>query len=133
MSDPTRRARLSPRILSCAALAVALTYACGGGDSPTQPQKPAVDRTPIKVVAGSGQTDTIGAKLPQALVVEIRDTSGKLFSGATVRFTSLGGPALLQVSPIGAQAFAVFASDVADAQGRAKTLLQLGTSASAVK
>jgi len=134
MTAQPRRVPVSLRTLCCSLLVAAMTYACGGGsDSPTQPEKPAVDRTPIKVVAGAGQSDTIGTTLSQALVVEVRDTSGTLLPGATVRFTSIDGTGYLLVSPIDAQAFGNFVSNVSDAQGRAKTLLKLGSAATAAK
>ncbi|HEX7980791.1 MAG TPA: hypothetical protein VF461_19455 [Gemmatimonadaceae bacterium] len=123
--------RVSLRVVCCTLLVAALTYACGGGnDTPT---KPTVDRTPIKVVAGGGQTDTIGAVLLQALVVEVRDTSGKFFAGSTVRFTPVGGISNLLVSPVSEQNFAAFASDVADTQGRAKALVKMGNVAGTMK
>jgi hypothetical protein len=126
----TGRSGVPLRLVCCTLLSAALTYACGGGsDALTHP----TPTPPIRVIAGAGQTDTIGTVLPKALVVEIHDANGKILPGATVRFTSVDGPGLLRVSPIDAQAFAGFASDVADAQGRAKTLVKLGIGAGTVK
>jgi Tol biopolymer transport system component len=138
MKGQLGRSRVSLRFACCTLLAASLTYACGGGgsDTPTQPKPPAVDRTPIRIITGGGQTDTVGAVLLQALVVEIHDTTGKILPGATARFTPVGagnGPASLLLSPVSEQSFGVFASDVADAQGRAKTLVKLGPIAGTAK
>ena len=111
-------------------LAAAVTYACGGGgsDAPTQPAVP-LDRTPIRVIGGAGQTDTVGVVLPQPLVVEIHDTTGKALVGATVNFTSIDGPDSLLVSPVNPQNFWSVATDVTDAQGRIKALVKTGVAA----
>ena len=127
MTAQTGRSRVSLRIACCTLLVAALSYGCGGGsDAPTQPP-PLVDKTPIRVVAGGEQSDTVDAILQQALVVEIRDSTGQLAVGRTVRFTSFiaSGEPGVKVSALDQQDFGTFASDVADAQGRAKTLVQM--------
>jgi len=88
---------------------------------------PPVDKTPIRVIAGGQQADTVDAILQQALVVEIRDSTGQLAVGRTVRFTSFiaSGEPGVKVSALDQQNFGTFASDVADAQGRAKILVQM--------
>src|SRR5215218_8723469 len=89
--------------LRCALLGLGLA-ACGGGEASTEPV-PVVDRTPLKVVAGGGQSDTVVTTLKQALIVEVRDTSGKFSQGRTVRFTQVvrtsgGSAAVVNVSPL---------------------------------
>jgi hypothetical protein len=126
---PTHSAARTPdaaRLLSCALLA-AFAVSCGGSDAPTEPK--VVDRTPIRVVAGEGQSDTVLTTLAQALIVEVRDTSGALSAGRTVRFTAVALPsssAFVRVSPLDQQTFGAFASNETDAQGRAKTLVRMG-------
>jgi hypothetical protein len=134
MVDRIGRLRVSRVIASCVVLLAALTYACSGGgsDTPTQPAPP-VDRTPIRIIAGDGQTDTVGAVLAQELVAEIHDTAGKVFAGSTVRFTSIAAPNDLFVSPANVRAFSTVVNVVADAQGRAKALVALGATVGTVK
>jgi hypothetical protein len=125
-SASPRRARIAFRH---ALLGLGLA-ACGGSDASTGPI-PVVDRTPLRVVSGGGQSDTVLTTFAQALIVEVRDTSGKLSPGRTVRFTSIvpatGGSATVSVSALDAQQFGSFASAVTDAQGRAAMLVRLGT------
>jgi Tol biopolymer transport system component len=127
--DPSA-VRTSHVALVCVLFA-SFAVSCGGSGAPTEPT-PVVDRTPIRVVAGAGQTDTVLATLPQALIVEVRDTTGKLSPGRTVRFTAITLPAgttgaVVRLSPLDQQAFGPFSSNDTDAQGRAKTLVQMGT------
>ena len=126
MSFVTASRRLA---LHGAALGFGLA-ACGGGESPTEPAQPA-DRTPIRVVAGGGQSDSVLTTFAQALIVEVRDTSGRLSPGRSVRFTSIapaaGGSAAVRMSALDLQQFGAFASAVTDAQGRAAMLVRLGT------
>jgi hypothetical protein len=136
MNDQIGRARVSLRVSWFTLLVATVAYACGGGgsDAPTQPQS---GGRGIRVVAGGGQSDTIFAVLPQALVVEIRDSTGALATGHTVRFSPLihfggSGPGVL-VSPLEQRNFDTFASDVTDAQGRAKILVQMWYAAGAAQ
>src|SRR6185437_12820707 len=98
---------------------------------------------------GADITDTIDAQPLQALVVEVRDTSGKLVSGATVRFVAepsadttppnnvavsmcpLSQPACARTPPTGliqppAPVGLSVISDTTDAQGRASVAVKLG-------
>lgn len=129
MNDLNGRSRVPLRAVCYSLLIAALTYGCGGDSSTT----PSNSNGAVRVIAGAGQTDTIGTVLPQALVVEIHGAAGKVLPGAIVRFTPIDAPGLLLVSPINAQAFSAFSSDVADSQGRARTLVKLGTVAGTVK
>jgi hypothetical protein len=132
MNDQIARARVSLRLYLCALLAGTVAYACG--DTPTQ--RGSGDRG-IRVVAGGGQSDTVFAVLRQALVVEVRDSTGALATAHTVRFSALGRldgstPAVI-VSSADQQNFMTFASAVTDAQGRATTLVQLWAVAGAAQ
>ena len=126
MNEQTGRRRASLRILGLSMIAAALTYACGGERGYNLLPPP----TPIPTtVMGGGQTDTVGVILPQPLVLELRDSTGKVVAGATVNFTSIDGPDSLLVSPVSPQNFSGVASDVTDAQGRVKVLVKTGTRA----
>src|SRR3982751_2287473 len=74
----------------------------------------------------------INAALAQAVVVEVRNGSSRVAAGVTVRFKGIVAQPLnlpsVFVSPISQQGFSDSASDVTDAQGRAKTLVHLGIS-----
>ena len=142
MSYRLGRLRLARLAASSAMLFTASTYACGGGgnDLPTkpgdlpntpepqapEPLPPVADLSALRVISGAGQTDTILAVLPQALVVEIRDSASALTAGRTVRFTAVSSVA---VSPLGAQSFTGLATDVSDGQGQAQALVRLGLAA----
>ena len=124
MNDQTGRQRVSLRILACSLLAAALTYACADGSDFAAP----AGVRGIRVVAGGGQTDTAHAILSQALVVEVRDSAGRIARGRTVQFKRIVGvpaPAAVLVSPVGIDYWVMDTSDVTDAQGRAKMRVQL--------
>ena len=109
-------------------LVAALASACGRGDDGLT--GPGRDDGPIRVVAGGGQPDTVGAVLPQALVVEVRDSTSRISAGSTVRFTRIlaqtGNQPYVSVRPPTLGTFGALASDVTDAQGRASTLVRHG-------
>jgi hypothetical protein len=143
MNNRIGHSRVARRGASCTLLFAALTYACSGGGSntatqplPTPPASPApqtplpVNLSAVRVLAGAGQTDTILTVLPQALLVEIHDSTGALAAGRTVRFTPVFN---VRVSPLGQQSFGDLATSVTDAQGLAKSLVKLGLTAGAAR
>lgn len=88
----------------------------------------------LAFVAGFSATDTVETRLPQALIVEVRDEGGRPRAGVVVRFTSL---AVASQHPL-FNAFVnrlddpsdygrTFAVDTTDGRGRASALVQLGT------
>jgi WD40 repeat protein len=115
----TARSLLALRTACCTLLVAALTYAC---DSSTEPGSRGV-----RVVSGGSQTDTVFAVLAQPLVVEIRDSTGRLASGVTVRFQSLlnsNGNSVL-VWKADQQKWDIFTTAVVDAKGRASTRMKV--------
>jgi Tol biopolymer transport system component len=105
--------------------------ACGDGKNPTAPGTPG-----IRMVAGDRTTDTISAEPVQALVVEVRDESGSLASGAVVRFESvltnpqqMYGGYSAYVSRLDQSQFGMIAVDTTDARGRASARFKLGITA----
>jgi len=101
-------------------------FGCGG-DSTAPPHQ-----SGLQIDAGANVTDTIGAVLSQALVVEVRKPSGALASGAVTRFTALSNDSLpyasaIAVANLNSQYFSNFASDSTDAQGRTAILVELGS------
>lgn len=111
------------------AAAVAL-LACGS-DQATAPPVPGVPS--LRIVAGANVSDTVDARLPQALAVEVRDSLGRPLRDAVVRFEALREPQAqglsIAVASLRSQFFGVFLADSTDAQGRAYALVALGTAA----
>ena len=98
----------------------------------TEPRVPGVT-----VVTGSGVTDTIESRLPQALTVEVRGAGGRPQAGMVVRFASLrfddhpSSPYNAFVNRLD-EPFdfgRTFIVDTTDSRGRASALVQLGTRA----
>lgn len=104
--------------------------ACGR-EGPTSP----VNVAPaLAIVAGGATTDTVQARPVQALVIEVRDTTGGGARGKTVRFEALPPDdpkrkteTAIAVSSLTSNAYSAFASDLTDSVGRAKTLVGFGT------
>ena len=129
MNDRIERIRAFRRITCGSVVVAALAYGCR---SETSTQPPATGgRGSITVIAGAGQTDTVLTILPQPLVVQVRDSTGKIATGHTVRFLAvidtLGNPGV-RLTVIGQQNFTSAAFDVADAQGFARAVVQMGVS-----
>jgi Big-like domain-containing protein/WD40 repeat protein len=101
---------------------------CGSsGESGTEPSD-----SGMRILAGANVTDTIFAKLPQALTVEVRP-NGRAIAGLVVRFQALSSEDpqrqfdwTVLVAPLTSNQYATFAVDSTDARGRAKVLVQLG-------
>ncbi|HET7234629.1 MAG TPA: hypothetical protein VFJ16_31745 [Longimicrobium sp.] len=114
-----------------AALLFSTLAACGGGDGPTQPPGP----TGVAVVAGGNMADSVAAQPLQPLLVEVRDTKGKLAAGVQVRFEST--LALLNGTNVPLATFAAAAAGpyesvlamVTDAAGHATAFTRLGNAA----
>ncbi|MEW5918365.1 MAG: hypothetical protein AB1762_18325, partial [Gemmatimonadota bacterium] len=102
--------------------------ACGGGEESTAPPP----RAGIQIVAGANVTDSVDAILPQRLVIEVRDSAGRLVpAGTAVVFT--GVPNGGGVGSVGAlvfnrliSSFFPAATDSTDQAGRVQTMVRLG-------
>jgi hypothetical protein len=108
-------------------LTVALVCACAGDVSGPG----ALTGSPgIRLVAGGGQSDTVDVVLAQALIVEVRDTLGRLAPNQVVRFeTRPDTQASVGLAPITGQTFSSFVAETTSALGQAGVLIQLGTKA----
>jgi len=118
-----------PRHLALAACIALFVVGCGGGgEGSTGPAS-----TGLHVVAGASISDTVLARPVQALVVEVRPSSGSA-EGLIVRFQSLPNadstrqyaPAIA-VSSLASSVFSLLVSDTTNSAGRASVLVQLGT------
>jgi len=141
----------SQRLVTSVCLALLVAACGGGGDGPTVPGHTTTNRNApgVHAILGADITDTIDAQPLQALVVEVRDTSGKLVSGATVRFVAepsadttppnnvavsmcpLSQPACARTPPTGliqppAPVGLSVISNTTDGQGRASVAVKLG-------
>jgi hypothetical protein len=109
--------------------ALLVSVACSGGG--TEPSR----LTPgLHFVSGNGVSDTIGAVLTQALVVEVRDQNGQVVSGVVVRFESISatpgyGAWETLVGGLDQPTRGIFTSDTTDSRGQAMAIVQLGNRA----
>lgn len=99
---------------------------CGGSTEPPPPSARG-----IQFVSGAAVTDSIGAILAQPLLVEVRDTSGRLAPvGTLVQFAGVQPGHLIvfeaHVRVPGAQEFEPVATGTTDANGRASVQVRLG-------
>ncbi len=108
-SRPIRRALLA---LLCAATLVR----CGGGDDLTLPSEGLP--TAIAVLAGDGQSGTVGQPLPDTLIARVTDAKDRPVQGARVVFQAIAGGAGADLIPDTA---------VTDADGQARSVWLLGT------
>jgi len=137
MADLTGRSHAAARLAGGMMFVAALAYACGGSGSdsathptqpteptqPAQPSPPAVNLAALRIVSGTGQTDTIWAILPQPLAVEVHDSTGALVAGRRVRFEGIN---LVNFAPVGQQNFVNPLDVLTDAQGIARVGVRLG-------
>jgi Tol biopolymer transport system component len=113
-------------------LAAVLLAACSSSTEPTL-------RAPsLQIVAGTNVTDTILSILPQALVVEVHDSTGGIVTpGTVVRFEQVidpGNPYYFGgVAQLTSTYFSNFVSATTGQDGRAAVLVQFGTRAGAVR
>lgn len=93
--------------------------ACGASDS-TGP----ATRRGITAIDGAGVTDTVVSVLRQALIVEVRDSTGTLAPPGTIaRFTATNA----SISALDANTFSSFVARGVDSAGRTAVLIRLGT------
>lgn len=78
-----RRARRPRLVVAASLVTLAIIAACKDGTGPA--------RGPggMRIVAGAATTDTIGGRPVQALVVEVRDSIGRVLRGADVHFRAV--------------------------------------------
>ena len=113
-----------------------LAAACRGGDGATGP----LGNSGVRIVGGINLTDTITARPPQGLVVEVRDDNGVPLANTVVRFEAVRStvpgrtfePTIL-VAPQTSQLFNTFAAVPTNERGRAVVVLQFGTVAGPAK
>lgn len=105
------------RPLLAAVLAVLLVSCKGDGPTQGGGNKPG-PAAQVSVASGSGQTATVGTKLPSPLVVRVTDAGGRAVSGATVAWAVSAGGGSLSAG-----------SATTDAAGEARTEWTLGTAA----
>lgn len=108
---------LSRRLLAPASLlTLALTSACGADLTLPSDAVPAA----LVVISGDEQSGSVGAQLPQPLVVEVRDAAGRPVPGVGIGFRFARSAAGAHLSP---------GSVTSSARGRASTRVVLPASA----
>jgi Tol biopolymer transport system component len=126
---PARQAAALRRLALAWVVASGLAACSEGGTPPEPPGTPG-----LRVVSGGGASDTIGATLTQALVVELRDASGYIRAGAEVVFrvvpsAGIPTPDDPRVAKLSSSQFTGIVAETSDAQGRSAVLVQFGRSA----
>jgi protocatechuate 3,4-dioxygenase beta subunit len=99
-----------------ACIALFLTLAACDERSPSAP--PGAVPSALAVRGGDGQEGTVGAALPEELVVEVVDAAGRALPGFAVQFSVVAGGGQVTASGV-----------TSDAQGRVRTHWTLGTAA----
>jgi len=104
-------------------LAVVTATSCANETGPADVGPPG-----LRLVAGAGVEDTITAVLPQALVVEVRDESGRALPHVEMRVAaaSPGGIPNVAVASVTSLFFQWLLVDTTDARGRVVLLVRLG-------
>lgn len=127
------RFRLRTRALTLVAMPT-VCIACGGDSSTAPPPVPATQG--LRIVAGSGLTDTIEAQVTSLLTVEVRQPSGSLAIGTLVRFQAkVVGDSIRRVSSMTvcprAEASCLYSRilivDTTDTQGLARVRVRFGS------
>lgn len=111
-------------VRGCFALCAIGAAACRDSTAPPPPG----GLPGLRIVAGDGAIDTIGAVVSQAVIAELRDNDGRPIAGAIVQFESLEnlGDPWLWVRRLDADFFKPSVVDTTDANGRAKAQVELG-------
>lgn len=111
------------RFVACGVLAAAT--ACSDGTGPDD-----MGPAGLRVVAGAEVTDTISAVLRQALIVELRDESGRVVPNAEVRLqpatSGSNSAATAMLASLSSEEFRHFVTERTDARGQVAVLVRLG-------
>ncbi|MDX2061216.1 MAG: hypothetical protein SFV24_25610 [Gemmatimonadales bacterium] len=110
-------------------LSLAMTIAiagCGEAGPGGEPE------LPLAISGSPAATDTVGAAPVQGLVVDVRDPSGALSQGKTVRFTAIpatrkGVPTVSMLVAVNSNAFGPVAMATTNDRGRAVALVKFGS------
>lgn len=122
-----------PTFLPALAAGVAMLLIACGGD-PTGPGSGGTRG--VSYVAGNNGSDTVGAQLAQALIVEVRDGNGTLQPHVVVRFestNSIAQPAMVVPSRLDATGSSGYyyspavVVDTTDANGRARAMVRMSS------
>ncbi|HSQ29888.1 MAG TPA: Ig-like domain-containing protein [Gemmatimonadaceae bacterium] len=115
---------------------VAGTVSCGGGEPPTQSNA----EPHLTVIAGTGVTDTIQARLAQPLTVEFRDEHSQPVAGVPLSVeanapidSTRSVEHAVQVGPNNGSWFGDTVTVTTDRAGRAAIAIQLGTVAGSAR
>jgi hypothetical protein len=68
---------------------ISLVAGCGG-DGPSDPGDPEPPVASVRIISGDAQTDTAGARLPVAVVIEVLDINGQGSAGRTIVLSAAG-------------------------------------------
>ena len=119
-------------IWKCAPTLLLGVLACHDTTSPSS-----LGNGPLSIIAGSDVTDTVQAKLSQALIVEVRDALGVPQSHVVVRFSALYGntqsAAWVQMASLTSNYYSGFIADSTDSRGRAAAVVQMGVTVGTAK
>jgi hypothetical protein len=114
-------------MLAAGGIAIAILGACRESTS-----LPSISVPGLTVVAGEGQTDTVLAQLARALVVQVRDSTGRLAADALVRMQCVSDSVVHDSVLLAGSSIATFGAILAestDASGEATAHLQFGSRA----
>ena len=120
---------------ACLALLSLVLTACN--DGPTGAPSVLTGVPSLKLVAGYDVTDTVQAKPAQALVVEVRDSTGALRPGVRVEFRAVprssgsGNAPYVLMAELQSDFFRMEVADTTDKRGRIAVRLLFGSSAGA--
>ncbi len=112
-----------------AVIGVGLVVGAIAGCSAAESLGPGTKKDGVTIVEGSNIIDTIDARLERRLMVTLLDRNGKRVSGATVRFSAVGGEVSGLVCVVATEPCTPSGTTVTNDRGEARAQVQLGTKA----